>query len=242
MKDPAFVTFTGVDIHTDVDRLVALSQKYNVEWGVLVSDKWSSHPAALRYPDLDWIQCLYGKGLNLSLHLCNGFARFLVNGNAAEVAMLEGLVDLSQFQRVQVNYHIRSRQLQQALWNFHGDVIAQLFNVDTIQKLVEEPLTEEEMRRTHLLWDASGGAGILPGDWQAPRAPAFFPSIYGWAGGLGPQTIREELPRIWEVAQHPNVKAWYIDMESWVRNPDTDHFDLDACEKVLQAVEAFKGE
>lgn len=239
MKLPAFTTFTGVDVHTDIDRLQDLSARFPVEWGVLISEKWSGADGALRYPQVDWIQNLYDKGLNLSLHLCNGLAYDFAKVTAG-LPVVSSVVDLHQFQRVQINYHVTLEQLASAVRNFHGSVIAQLFDEKTILKIDPLLALPNDAHRVHLLWDGSGGAGVLPGHWPEPEGGFFHRTIYGWAGGLGPDTVPDHLPRIAKAAQHPKVDAWYIDMESWVRRRDNDHFDLDACEKVLQQVEEFK--
>lgn len=134
MKLPAFTTFTGVDVHTDIDRLQDLSRRFDVEWGVLISEKWSGAEGALRYPQIDWIQNLYNKGLNLALHVCNGLAYDFVK-LAPGQTVVGSVVDLQQFQRVQVNHHITLEQLASAVRNFHGSVIAQLFDEKTILKI-----------------------------------------------------------------------------------------------------------
>jgi hypothetical protein len=238
MKLPAFTTFTGVDVHTDIDRLQNLSRRFDVEWGVLISEKWSGAEGALRYPQIDWIQNLYNKGLNLSLHVCNGLACDFVDVTGRPT--VASVVDLQQFQRVQINHHVTMSQLAGAVHNFHGSVIAQLFNSKTIRKIEPRVGLGGRAHRVHLLWDGSGGAGVLPGYWPELEDDCFHNTIYGWAGGLGPDTVPDHLPLIAKAAQHPKMDAWYIDMESWVRRRDNDHFDLDACEKVLEQVKSFK--
>ena len=50
MRLPEFVTFTGVDNRTDTNRLIALSHKYPIEWGILFSA--ANQGENNRYPDI----------------------------------------------------------------------------------------------------------------------------------------------------------------------------------------------
>lgn len=70
----------------------------------------------------------------------------------------------------------------------------------------------------HLLQDRSGGRGALETEWFAPdelcrKAGAAI----GYAGGLSPSNIAEQLPRIAEAA---GGMAFWIDCESGVRTDD----------------------
>lgn len=53
---PLFITFTGVDEHTDLRGMIALSAQYPIEWGVLFSPKRQG--CETRYPPfhhIEWV-------------------------------------------------------------------------------------------------------------------------------------------------------------------------------------------
>ena len=77
------------------------------------------------------------------------------------------------------------------------------------------------------LFDKSGGAGILPGDWPL----ALFNIACGYAGGLGPENVQRQLHNI---KQASRSQPFWIDMERRVRSADDAVLDLAACERVLE--------
>jgi len=62
-----FITFTGVDIKTDISRVNRLSERYNVEWGVLYSP---SKKDDNRYSSYETVSELVNKIHKPALHLC----------------------------------------------------------------------------------------------------------------------------------------------------------------------------
>jgi hypothetical protein len=58
----------------------------------------------------------------------------------------------------------------------------------------------------------------------------------GYAGGLGPANVADELPRI---AAAAGARDFWIDMASSLREPGSGAFSLDACERVLAAVQTY---
>jgi hypothetical protein len=82
-----------------------------------------------------------------------------------------------------------------------------------------------------VLFDRSGGKGILPDKWPEP----LFPKVYhGYAGGLGPDTLEEEIPKILEASRDQTI---WIDMESRVRSEDDEQFDLEKVRLCLEICE-----
>ena len=83
-----------------------------------------------------------------------------------------------------------------------------------------------------VLFDASGGNGILPGAWPPP-----LPELAcGYAGGLGPATLYEHLGKISDAA---GDRPTWIDMEGALRVEDSagvDRFNLDRCRFCLEVV------
>jgi hypothetical protein len=88
------------------------------------------------------------------------------------------------------------------------------------------------------LFDVSGGAGILPGAWPKP----FFMlddeqyDYHGYAGGLGPDNLTEQIPLITKSAD--GARHW-IDMESGVRSKNDVEFDLAKVRRCLEIAKPF---
>jgi hypothetical protein len=78
------------------------------------------------------------------------------------------------------------------------------------------------------LYDTSGGAGILPGSWPAPSSADFW---FGYAGGLGPENVVEQITKIEDVV---DGRHYWIDMERSVRSEDDSRLDLDKVRRVLE--------
>jgi hypothetical protein len=70
-----------------------------------------------------------------------------------------------------------------------------------------------------VLFDASGGKGISPKSW--PSVPATLRC--GFAGGLGPEILADELRRLERIV---GDRAVWIDMQSRVRSEDGTVLDL----------------
>ena len=78
-----------------------------------------------------------------------------------------------------------------------------------------------------LLYDASGGQGITPERWQAPKG-----DYCGYAGGLSLANIEAQIPLIREAAGSARV---YLDLEAGARDAQ-DRFDMDAVKLLLEIV------
>jgi hypothetical protein len=220
MRLPDFITFTGLDARTDLDRAVALTRRYPIEWGVLFSPTRQGRDN--RYPDdngtlsrIFWSPLARSeKNLGaLAAHLCGEHSRHVMSGLRPNPPPP---VDLWFCRRVQVNHAAPNPA---AITKFrrgwgvpHGiaQTTAMAFPQDT---------------RVEWLFDRSGGRGAAPGEW--PRHPGGNRRV-GYAGGIGPDNVVAVLESI--AADGP----YWIDMETGVR---TDNWlDLDKCEAVCRAV------
>lgn len=236
------VTMTGADDETPIKDLVALSKEYPfVEWGILVSPR---RVGTERFPGAIWQQALADEimarpGMKISVHLCGGYVRsVLAHGTlAVQEIPIWGVAG-----RVQLNFHAEPHDFypgafiallqhwqRQVIFQIDG-VNGEAFNVAGIGNVDATPL-----------FDTSGGAGVLPGVWPAAtyhkRAAARHEDhehvahrrlYHGYAGGLGPETIADELPKI---AQAANGARIWIDMEGRVRTAE--RFDLEKVRAVL---------
>jgi len=233
------VTITGADDSIDPRELALLSRRFPfVEWGILVSP---TRQGGARFPSGAWIHELqivnkYDGPLKLSLHVCGRWVRRLLTGyDEIPVWLFTGV------QRVQLNFHAEhtpciADQFVAALRDKPYQFIFQIDGSGGNEHM--QLAVAAGLKDAVPLFDISGGAGILPSEW--PRA-ASFPGIgyFGYAGGLGPDNLAGQIPKIAEAAG--NARVW-IDMESRVRSgggvgPDV--FDLDKVERCLQIAEPF---
>lgn len=228
------VTLTGADDTVDPARLMAVSAQYQqlgfaVEWGILIGSQ-SGH----RFPSPEWIRTLLAladKGVNLSLHICGQHLKRITEGKSIDL-----LPKMERFRRCQLNWHAepqgdiapfirRAFIAMDAAWA--PEVIFQLDGKN--EKLFSE--CSRGMPRTSALHDLSHGAGVLPSAWPQHNV---FPDYVGYAGGLGPDNLREQLPKIAEAA----YGDFWIDMETKLF--DGLQFSIAKCADVLDIVRGFK--
>ena len=202
------ITFTGVDVETDLARLRALAAQYpSVEFAVLAGSKTG---LANRFPPQSVIQYIAETVTRTALHLCGRFSRDVNAGRFDEAAWLA-----DGFGRIQVNATRYS-----------------LSNIGAFQRQIGKPVivqwrgaNMEIPPGVEVLFDASGGRGIENFD-RWPRS--IGGTRCGYAGGLGPANIRRAV----EFSMRQDVDVW-LDMETGVRTPD-DWLELDLVEKVLR--------
>jgi hypothetical protein len=224
------VTITGADDSISPENLIGLTEKYPfVEWGILFS---SSRQGTPRYPSDRWIEnlsLLTDSLPNLSAHLCGKFVRDLVlEANPTWWGMYDRVSRI--FNRVQLNFHGQfhkaAPKFSEKIMSLNHEFILQHDgeNDETILKLgADLPVFP--------LFDRSGGAGVVPGSWPKP-----IWKYQGYAGGLGPENIEDELHRISDVVG--DSKVW-IDMETRVRSNDDRTFDLKKVEACLRLTAPF---
>ena len=151
-----------------------------------------------------------------------------VCGSKARAALLAGKYDgfLRRCRRVQVNGMVTINELFHLLQQFPGQrIITQ--HTEANADLADDRVNYGYLGIHHeILVDGSGGRGIVPNEWVAPRTG----KKVGYAGGLGFMNLHEELPKIKRVA---SVGAW-IDMESSLRNKE-DRFDIEYAKLAIRA-------
>jgi hypothetical protein len=222
MRNLTLVTLTGADRHTDPRALATLSARFPfVEWAVLSS----AERREARYPDESWMAAFLAAcaGTHVAVHLCDAHVDAFVAGDTAIRARA------AAFGRVQLNFSQRATPkspdvLRDAIAAFAGRVILQhnADNAALIDALSRDGIDFD------VLFDASSGKGLRPESWPAP-----LPRVRcGYAGGLGPANVADELPRI---AAAAGDREFWIDMASSLREPGTGAFSVDACERVLEA-------
>lgn len=206
------ITLTGADERTSIDALVSLALDCSVvEIGLLFT---ASPEGRNRYPSLDWLkdaaQALSGR---CAIHVCGGAARAMLKaGELAPVTL--------HAPRVQVNGVIPPADLP-SLADRVDTLITQ--HCPSNSGLVHAPVDNHV-----LLVDGSGGRGISPEAWERPSTN----KDVGFAGGLGPGNLCDELCRIGVVASG----EWWVDMEGKLRKDDW--FDVAAARSAAELFSA----
>lgn len=226
------ITFTGADDSIDPIELVNITKNYphSLEWGILFSGTKQGFP---RFPSKEWIKklCEVSDGeirLNLSAHLCGKLVRDLVINDDFTWIKEYGEV-FYKFKRIQLNFH---GQFHKQHPNFKT-VLSSWPNHNFILQC-DGPNDNDVFRLSmdgHCvpLFDTSGGAGISPEYW-----PMAWNRIYcGYAGGLGPDNIVQELKKINAVTMK---QPFWIDMERKIRSEDDKNFDLKKVKSVLDQI------
>lgn len=222
-KNPSFVTLTGADDLTDPKELARLSEKYPfVEWAILSTP---NRAGTGRYPTNEWVERFRAEcpNVNRSLHLCGVDVDAFIAGDPAIMRKL------AWFDRVQLNFNQRRSPKDLAVIARRAQELPQYFVIQ--HNSANEAACSELSKDTsnvHILFDASGGRGVSPDQWQAPFKGVFC----GYAGGLGPDNVAAELVLIQGVV---GDKSYWIDMEGKLRDAD-DRFSILACEAVLSQV------
>lgn len=216
------VTITGADNSIRPEALLPLSEEFPfVEWAILVSSTREDNP---RYPARAWVDELAALAkkhdLKLAGHICGAWVRNLVVQKDPAV-FNERPEFLEYFPRIQLNfspYHAAQLFLQ-VLQPYNNQFIFQMGSKGIAEKKALLQLGLSMGLNLAVLFDRSGGKGVLPTAWPEPIDPFYL----GYAGGLGPDSLAEQLPKITEAAGDRTI---WIDMESRVRSEDDQQFDL----------------
>lgn len=250
--------FCGTDDSVDVRLLSAISVRYPwVEWGVLFREDKQGTP---RFASFDWLDELrrenMGRGgrrrhMRLAGHLCSSYVQQVLQGDASFVRWLH---DHIGFQRVQVNATAANGVDTSALG---GDgalrgLLASMAAAPEVEFILQRneetrPLWEalEQLppdrapKNLSYLHDESKGLGTLAAAW--PIASGLAP--VGYAGGLGPSNLMQQLQQMVVPARG---KPIWIDMESSLRtltrgpneSPDAPMVDVFDVNKAMVCVRA----
>lgn len=223
------VTITGADDNTDIQSMLAIQERFPfVEWGILVSQKQMGNH---RFPSADWLSKLtpHQNDLQTSIHICGEWVRQICNGNWFDISPIVWET-MKNAQRIQLNFHAYAHLLDKSFFtSAHNNQIANrwqlIFQIDGVNDNLFTQTKTVGLNAVPL-YDLSGGAGVLPPQW-----PKQLEGIYtGYAGGLGPHNIIEQIEKIKNVA---NGQIW-IDMETRVRTEDNSKLDEQLVTSVLE--------
>lgn len=231
-----YVTLTGADNRTDISEMKRISEDFEyVEWAILFSQ---SKVGTSRYPTYEWIDKLanyLSSNFRLSAHLCGIWAKDACKGNLSFLYD-EDIADM--FSRIQINLSVDDlRKSLQSENNFFDCALDRPTILGGSYKKAncEMPIDLFTLNNVYPLFDCSGGRGILPDEW--PKIPLNEQNknmFCGYAGGLGPDNLKEELSKIESVVGDAEI---WIDMETKLR--DNEVFDLNKCIKVLEIAERW---
>jgi len=220
------ITITGADDKVNPEDLAYLSAHFPfVEWGILSYPKKIGKP---RFPTSNWIQKLTDKAesqpMNLSLHLCGDHCETI--GKGKNVVGYLGF-STGPFDRIQLNgihYYIKNKHDLSNLLLWFGEKREIIFQSPAILLAAHAASLGLNVS---VLFDESGGKGKVPDKWPDQLAL----TKCGYAGGLSPDNIEEEIGRI-VAGRNGRFDSW-LDMESGVRT--NNEFDLDKVTKVLES-------
>lgn len=248
------VTITGADDSVDPRDLLKLSAKFPfVEWGLLFKYQHDGEIKP-RWPRLRWMEmlfdCLRGEPLTqrFALHLCGMAKTRFLEGSPS---LLHGGVEsvpaglLAICRRIQINSGGEpqgwSPKNIDHLCTLHLPLARILIQIDgSCGENILQDLYEEEIPADPF-FDRSYGKGVLTGEWpkneyvvvesngeESQEVPAYC----GQAGGLTPDNIEEQLPRI---AVAAGGRFW-VDTETGVRSvrDGRDVLDLEKVDRFLE--------
>jgi len=220
------VTFTGADDGSKHKELYEISRDYPfVEWGILFSESQEGHK---RFPSIKWILDLIEQAnveMKLSAHLCGKWLRRLLVGYF-EIPEQHNDA-LKAFARMQLNFHAdllitNNFSMSSILRAMNKEFI---FQIDGRNQNIYQCAKDLGVK-AFPFFDLSHGAGRLPENWESP-----LDEIYcGYAGGLGPTNLDEQLNIIEDKVGDREI---WIDMETNVRSGPFDLLDM---RKVMNAI------
>jgi hypothetical protein len=222
------VTLTGADDRTDISAMIDLSAEFPfAEWGILVSAK---QEGSSRFPSRNWIERFCHRAavpaVAVSMHVCGSWVRAMLRGQLDWNALPEVRIVAD---RVQVNTHAEEHISNVAFLDWIGERNRKQFIIQ-LDAVNDHILDAAFARKLNVagLFDGSHGAGVLPADWLSPRYKDVY---YGYAGGLGPENVVEQVGKIAKAAAWHKPGFW-IDMEGRVRTHE--EFDLAKVRRVLE--------
>ena len=229
------IVCSGINENNDITDAVDFLKKYkNAEFGVQCSPK----KAGYQTPRFEWLKELLYK-LNerkienrVALHLNEGFVVSFCDEKIPDE--ISDLLDIgSAVGRLQLNFKIgrevfasgnvpNIKTLEKAMQSVASHPIilsASQPNLSFIHKAYHQGM------KFDVLFDDSFGEGVMP---DVRRPPLFADVFQGYAGGLSPENVAEELIKIGKLTKG----AVFIDAEGKLKQEG--HFCFDKAEKFIQ--------
>lgn len=230
------VTITGADSQTSIEEMFAISEEFPfVEWGILFSPK---RYGTERYPNYNWLNNLCDKWRNnrkviLAAHLCGDFSSQMLVGKMDLVWNSEIANYLRMFDRIQLNFNVTKHPVNTqdfiTLLRKHG--FKYILQMNKSNAVFCMDIAIRNINNISFLYDGSGGRGIPPENWSNP-IPGYHT---GYAGGLSPDNLKEELVKINKQCNSTH-KIW-IDAETHLRTNDL--LDMDKVRAFLKIASTY---
>jgi phosphoribosylanthranilate isomerase len=228
-------TLTGADQSTSNIDLGHLSHEFPLaEWGFLYSPSRQGTIQNPKYPGTAFIHRAFRDlpaHVDVALHVCGKGVPDLIHGEKVVTDLVNQVNERGG--RVQLNFNARRGEVSvvQLAEAMNAFPFVQFITQQNSANATVWRILQTYLQHNHaVLFDTSGGRGESPDGW-----PNVLPGVScGYAGGLGPNNIAEELPKIAAVAGD----HFWIDMEGKVRDEDG-FFDLDKTKQCLEAATAF---
>jgi hypothetical protein len=232
------VTCSGANEHTNVEKLVDLFYNYNdrASIGIQVSGKKASFGMARYW----WIKALHYHlkeqeiNLNIALHLNLDWVERFCSGDVpdeVEHFLSLNFADGEPFIRtIQLNFMIGREErpkvetVARMIKKYPDQTFVLSYN-DANAEFIKQLYATDV--RFELLYDSSFGEGIVP---KNRLAPVFADIPQGYAGGLSPENVAEEIDKINKVI--PSNGQFSIDAEGKLKGEDG-HFSLERCRNFL---------
>ncbi len=236
-----FITCSGANEHTDIERLVNLCTDYSLsEIGIQVSGR----KASFSLPRYWWIKALQyyierePMNVRIALHLnedwVESFCRGEIPPELGHFLKMKDYYGNPFVKRVQLNFKIGREKtpdvktLLATMNEFprhHFILSYNESNADIIQQIYQTGF------KFDCLYDGSFGGGIMP---DCRPAPVFKNILQGYAGGLSPENVTAELDKIGAVTP----ESFYIDAQGKLEDVDG-HLSLEKCEAYLKEAYAW---
>jgi hypothetical protein len=235
------VTFTGADDSVTPAQLARVQEECpRIEWGILLSK--SMEGKGTRFPSRNWLDNLAKREVYLPMlsgHLGGRWVRELIAGRFTYRE--ERPNHFAIWHRMQLNFHgERLEPVEAFYWQLASchDEKTFIFQIDGVNDWLyyapdepsDDPRAVQGGAMAHglnalPLLDNSHGEGLLPERWiPIPHREV----LTGYAGGLGPANLADELKRIEDAVGEGVI---WIDFETRVRSDDDILFDLDKCRR-----------
>ncbi len=233
-----YITCAGVNEHTDIEDLFKLYAEFPiVEFGIQVSGRKCNYAT----PRWAWLKQLYAEVLNrkvalpLALHLNQDWVLGFCNGQVPaplqELLSWNNHLQKPMFQRVQLNFKIGRDpkpdfMMLENMIKQHGRQRF-IFSYNDANALFINNFHARNGAIFDCVYDDSFGEGILP---KFRKSPAFGDVLQGYAGGLSPENVAEELNKIAKVL--PEKSQFYLDAEGRLKGEDG-HISAEKCKAFI---------
>lgn len=237
------ITFSGADNSIEPAELLLNIVMWNrnsvqptIELGILLSAKNMGAP---RYPTIEWLDELtkYNSIAHVELagHMCGAWARDMAAGNFTFADSFPQY--WAVFKRIQINLKGYDGLVANTMFDNlkkYGKNKQYIIQMDGLHDWILDECLKQKINVAPL-FDQSGGEGKTPAKW--PTYNNELIDRIGWAGGLGPDNLTEEINKIAETNKEYShgIDNWiWVDMESKIRT--NDKFDIKKCEQAFTEI------